>query len=100
MKKLVLALATLSALASGSTFAQQVYVGGAVGQSHVNLDCTGVPNCSSNDIGYKLFGGYKFTSNFAGEVTYFDWGKISGSSGRVSAEIGGTGVGPGHGLHG
>jgi len=95
MKKIVLALAALAALASGSAHAQQAYVGGAIGQSHIDLNCSGVPNCSSHDTGYKVFGGYKFTPNLAGEVTYFDWGKISGSSGAASAEVRGTGVGLG-----
>jgi OOP family OmpA-OmpF porin len=95
MKKTVLAFAALAALASGSAFAQQAYVGGAVGQSHVNLDCSGVPNCTTNDTGYKVFGGYKFTPNLAGELTYFDWGKASGSSGAARAEVRGTGFGLG-----
>jgi OOP family OmpA-OmpF porin len=99
MKKLVAALATVTAaLLSGGAHAQ-AYVGGAVGQSHINLDCSGVPNCETTDTGFKFFGGFKFTPNIAGEVTYFDWGKAggsaSGSGGTAEATVSGTGVGVG-----
>jgi len=99
MKKFVVALATLTAALLSSGAHAQAYVGGAIGQAHVNLDCSGVPNCETTDTGYKFFGGFKFTPNIAGEVTYFDWGKASGSAtgpgGTAEASVSGTGVGVG-----
>ena len=99
MKKIVLAIAAFTSLA-GSAFAQQAYVGAAVGQSHFNVDCSGTTSCKDNDTGYKLFGGYKFTPNLAGELTYFDYGKVTAGvplSATTSAtvKIRGTGVGLG-----
>ena len=75
MKKIFLALAAVSSLAGASAFAETGYIGGAVGQSHFNADCSGTTDCKTNDTGYKLFGGYKFSPNLAGEVNYFDFGK-------------------------
>jgi OOP family OmpA-OmpF porin len=99
MKKFVVALATVTATLLSSGAHAQAYVGGAVGQSDINLDCSGVPNCETSDTGYKFFGGYKFTPNIAGEVTYFDWGKAGGSAtspfGTAEATVRGTGVGVG-----
>jgi len=94
MKKTILAIAALSALSANSAFAQ-TYVGGAIGQGHVNLDCAGLSNCDNSDTGYKIFGGYKFTPNVAGEVTYFNFGKAKASAGGVDATVKGTGVGLG-----
>lgn len=95
MKKIILAVAAIAAMSASSAFAQQAYVGGAIGQGNVNADCTGVPNCSNHDTGYKLFGGYKFAPNIAGEVTYFDFGRAKGSGGGASVEMRGTGIGVG-----
>ena len=97
MKKIILAVAAFVAL-SGSAFAQQAsqaYIGAGVGQGHVNTDCTGVPDCKNNSTGYKLYGGYKFTPNIAGEVSYFDFGKAKASGGGATAEMSGSGVGVG-----
>ena len=55
MKKIFLALAAVSSLAGASAFAETGYIGGAVGQSHFNADCSGTTNCKTNDTGYKLF---------------------------------------------
>jgi len=100
MKKIVLAIAALTSLAGGSAFAQQAYLGAAVGQSHFNVDCSGTTSCKDNDTGFKLFGGYKFTPNLAGEVTYFDYGKVTAgvplsSTTSATVRVRGTGVGLG-----
>lgn len=94
MNKIILAIAALSTLSANTAFAQ-TYVGGAIGQGHVNLDCAGVASCDKSDTGYKIFGGYKFTPNVAGEVTYFDFGKAQASDNGASASIKGTGLGLG-----
>ncbi|MFL6663543.1 MAG: outer membrane beta-barrel protein [Rhizobacter sp.] len=99
MKKIFLALAAVSSLAGASAFAETGYIGGAVGQSHFNADCSGTTDCKTNDTGYKLFGGYKFSPNLAGEVNYFDFGKATASANLggtpVSVQLKGTGFGIG-----
>lgn len=95
MKKTVLAIAALASMWAGSAFAQQAYVGGAVGQGHVNTDCSSFGDCSNNSTGYKLYGGYMFTPNVAGEVTYFDFGKAKASDSTGSLKVRGTGIGIG-----
>lgn len=95
MRKNVLAIAALASMLASGAFAQQAYVGGAVGQGHVNVDCSGIADCSNNSTGYKLYGGYMFMPNIAGEVTYFDFGKAKASGGGASVEARGTGVGIG-----
>jgi len=97
MKTLAFAFAALS-LATGSAFAQG-YVGGAVGQSHYSADCSGTTSCKTNDTGFKIFGGYKFAPNIAGEVTYFDYGRATAGvpfgGGTATLDIRGTGLGVG-----
>jgi len=74
MKKIV--LASLMTLAVGGAFAQ-AYVGGAVGTAHVSESCDYTTSCDRDDIGYKLYAGYKFTPNIAIEAGYADFGKAS-----------------------
>jgi OOP family OmpA-OmpF porin len=97
MKKLALALAAFT-VATGSAFAQG-YVGGAVGQSHFSADCSGTTSCKTNDTGYKVFGGYKFSPNLAGELTYFDYGKLTAGvpfgTTTATVQVRGTGIGLG-----
>src|SRR5258705_4522650 len=66
------------------------YVGGNVGQSKANIDDGGI-NASilaagftsastskdDTDVGFKLFGGYRFHPNFAIEAGYFNLGKFN-----------------------
>lgn len=84
MKKIALAIAAIASMSAGAAFAEG-YVGAAVGSSHANVDCSGTTNCSTNSTGFKVFGGYKFSSNFAGEVSYFDYGRV-----KASVPFGGT----------
>lgn len=74
MKKIV--LASLMTMAVGGAFAQ-AYVGGAVGMGHLDESCDGTTSCDRDDIGYKLYAGYKFTPNWAIEGGYADFGKGS-----------------------
>jgi len=61
-------------------------VGGAIGQGHINFDCSGIPSCSNSNTGFKLYGGYNFTPAIAGEVVYFDFGK-SHASDNLGSEL-------------
>ncbi|HEV7914840.1 MAG TPA: outer membrane beta-barrel protein [Albitalea sp.] len=94
MKKIALAIAAAAALSGSSAFAQG-YVGGGIGQGHINIDCSGASSCSTSGTGYKIFGGYKFGSNVAAEVNYFDFGKADISGGGASLQVKATGLGVG-----
>ena len=94
MKKLALAIAAVASLTASTAFAQG-YVGASIGQAHVNLDCQGASTCKTNGTGYKLFGGYTFAPNIAGELTYFDWGKAEAADSGISLKLRTTGVGIG-----
>jgi OOP family OmpA-OmpF porin len=74
MKKVV--LASLMTVAMGGAFAQ-VYVGGAVGRTNLDGDCSGTTACDNDGNGYKLYAGYKFTPNLAVEAGYADFGKAT-----------------------
>src|SRR5918992_3831300 len=81
-----LAVAVLlgSTLAAGRVLAQETgfYVGGALGPSTFKEFCAGGPSvlaCDDKDMGWKLFGGYRFSRHFAVEGTYIDWGEVSGT---------------------
>jgi OmpA-OmpF porin, OOP family len=86
-------------LASGLAFSAPAvaqdsgfYVGGALGQSKVDLDCTGAATCDDKDTSWKIFGGYQFNRNFALEFGYVDLGEaaLSGPTppfGTTSAKL-------------
>jgi hypothetical protein len=78
MKKILIALAAVGALATGNAFAQG-YVTGAIGQSKIDVDCDGLASCDDSDAAWKIIGGFKFHPNLAGELTYFDFGKVTAS---------------------
>ncbi len=94
-------LATL--VAAGAAFAStaasaQAYLGGAVGQSRADVDCTGSTRCDKTDTAFKLFGGYMVTKNFGIEGAYYDQGKarLEGTDpelGTMVAEYKGRGFG-------
>jgi OOP family OmpA-OmpF porin len=71
-----------SALAfTGPAIAQDTgfYVGGALGQSSFDVDCTGTTSCDDEDSSWKIFGGYQFNKNFALEFGYADLGEATAS---------------------
>ena len=72
----ILALAT--SMVSGTAFAQ-AYVAAAVGSAKADIDCAGTVSCDNTGTGLKVIGGYKFTPNLAGELSYFDFGKARAS---------------------
>ena len=61
------------------------YVGGSIGQSSVDIECDLDITCSADekDTGWKFYGGYQFTPNFAVEFGYVDLGE-TGASGNDS----------------
>lgn len=82
-----LLFAALAAVASPALAQQPApgwYMGAAYGMTSFDLDTTGVTNAAvdDSDSGFKIFGGYEFTKNWAAEVGYVDFGK-AGVSGSV-----------------
>ena len=56
------------------------YIGGALGQSSVDIDCAGTTSCDDKDSTWKILGGYQFNRNFALEFGYADLGAASAST--------------------
>jgi OOP family OmpA-OmpF porin len=90
LSTVVLALPSVSMAQAQSPW----YVGGSVGQMEAKGSCPAGFTCDFKDSSWKVFGGYQLNRNFAIEGTYLDGGKISVSSGGVTAkgEISSLGV--------
>jgi OOP family OmpA-OmpF porin len=95
MKKTILAIAAATASLFASTAFAEGYVGGAVGQGNINLDCTGFDTCDKSSTGFKIFGGYKFMPNLAAEVGYFNFGKAKASDAGLNLTLKATAFGAG-----
>ncbi|WMW81604.1 outer membrane beta-barrel protein [Undibacterium cyanobacteriorum] len=96
-KSLLVGAVSLAAmLASGVASAQNVYVGGTVGQAKWNDDCKAVSKCDTKSNAFKLIGGYNFDKNFAFETSLFSLGKITASAplgnAIASAEVKASGI--------
>lgn len=104
-KTLGCGLAAALSLAAGVAMAQGTqgpgyYLGGALGATHLGLDCGAALSCDRSDTGGKLFGGYRLGNGLAVELSYFDYGRATGSAavgglGLASARLKGTGYGLG-----
>ena len=97
----LLALAGFAAACSTSVMAQQApgfYLGGNVGGTRSDFNNDGINNAlvkqgfairststDKSDTGYKLYGGYQFTPNFALEGGYFDLGRFGYGSTTIPA---------------
>lgn len=99
MKKTLLSILAVSALALSSAAGAQGHLGVGVGATHLSADCEGTSSCDNKGTGFKLLGGYKFSPNLAGEVIYYDFGKAKASipdfGGTINAEIKTSGIGAG-----
>jgi OOP family OmpA-OmpF porin len=82
-------LALAASLAAQADTQPGFYAGAGIGTTSVGDDISGVDD---NDTGFKIFGGYNFTQNWAAEVSYFDLGEASVSGGGASASFGVTGL--------
>lgn len=96
----ILAVAAIAAVALSSGASAAPYVGMAAGPTHYSVDCSGTLTCDSNDTGFKVFAGFKFTPNWAAELNYFDFGKAKatvddGSGGTAAMSINSTAMGLG-----
>jgi hypothetical protein len=92
----IAALATAPALAADSGF----YVGGGVGQSTLQEDLPDGDDFDENDTAWKGFAGYRFGGvieiiDFAGELTYRDFGNPDGKGFEFEAsgyDLSGLGI--------
>ncbi len=96
-KSLVVGALSLTALlATGVASAQNVYVGGTVGQSKWHDDCGTLTKCDTKGTAFKVIGGYNFNKNFAFETSLFSLGKINASlplaNAIAGAEVKGGGI--------
>ena len=86
LSAVVLALPSVSmAQARGDT---GWYLGASVGQSkarHVN--CAGFDSCDSKAAAFGILGGYQINRNFAAELGYHDFGRVTFSAPGVSGNI-------------
>jgi len=65
-----------AAMAQAKSADQGFYAGARIGQSKVDIDCTGA-SCEDTDTAFGIFGGYKINRNFAVEACYTDFGKVN-----------------------
>jgi len=94
MKKLLLGATTAAALlVPFAAFSQ--YVGLGIGPSRIDINCAGATTCDKTDTGFKLYGGWHFAGPFAGELTYFDWGKADLTAAADSLKTRARGLGLG-----
>lgn len=68
------------------------YAGTSLGQSGQNLRTENVAapvsgNQKTTDTGYKVFGGYQFTPNWAAEIQYFNLGKYQYSDAAKNSAV-------------
>jgi len=64
------------------------YLGASVGQSkarHVN--CAGFDSCDTKAAAFGILGGYQINRNFAAELGYHDFGRVTFSAPGVSGNI-------------
>src|SRR6267378_3137497 len=63
------------------------YLGGSVGQSKAKVaDCAGFSSCDTKAAAFGILGGYQISRNFAAELGYHDFGRVT-LSGPGSANI-------------
>jgi len=63
------------------------YVGASVGQSKAKVaDCAGFSSCDTKAAAFGILGGYQLNRNFAAELGYHDFGRVT-LSGPGSANI-------------
>jgi OOP family OmpA-OmpF porin len=90
-KTMTVAAMAAAGLVFSASASAQVYVGASVGEANWNVDCSGTSSCKNNDTAYKVFGGYKFTPQWAVEVSYFDLGHATATVDGVGVKSSATG---------
>lgn len=97
MNRMKIFAATLLAMGTvGSAAAQNgFYAGVSAGEASIdacdNAGALGLTSCDDSDTGWKIFGGYDLTENFAIEAAWADLGEMTASAPGVSGGIEGKG---------
>ena len=97
MKKVMLALAAL--VCSAAAVQANPYAGVAAGLSHIDINCEGARTCEDRGTGFKVYGGYQFTPNVAGELVYLNFGTVHVADPGVSLDLKVHGFGGGVAFH-
>lgn len=92
MKKIAITLAASAAAILSNGAMAAGYVGGNVGQSHMNVGCSGAETCREDGTSYKFVGGYGFNENLYGELGYINFGKAKASDSGLSIGFRSQGV--------
>jgi len=66
-----------NASTNGGEFFEDVFFGGAFGQSEADSYCSSAESCNGEDTSWKVYGGYKINSMLDAEVTYHSLGDIN-----------------------
>jgi OOP family OmpA-OmpF porin len=85
MSRKLLLLALLAGCATGAQAAEPgLYLGAGIGQAGIEVDGndpeTGEVNFDGDDVGYKLFAGFRFVDWFGVEAAWNDFGKADDST--------------------
>lgn len=72
------AFALTAAMAARADVQPGFYMGAGVGATKIDDDGFDDIDFDDSDVGFKVFGGYRISPNFAVEASYFDLGEASG----------------------
>ncbi len=90
LKAVVLVLILCAPLVHAGQGQGQGYIGASVGGARTEGEISLI-SVDGSDLGFKLFGGYRFTPNFGLEAGYTDLGSVEARQGLVLVEAGVTG---------
>lgn len=82
-----ISLATPSVSFAQAKGGSPFYIGASIGQSKAKKFCDELAgaSCDDKDTAWRILGGYQFHPNFAAEIGYHDFGKVTASGGGGSA---------------
>jgi OOP family OmpA-OmpF porin len=77
-----------AALALSAAAQAETYIGGALGSSDIDINCSVSLSCETSDTGVKIYGGYELPKSpipgLALEIAYIDFGQASANRGVVN----------------
>jgi opacity protein-like surface antigen len=96
MRHVALVIVTTAALLFSSSAIAQAYAGLGAGPSKIDA-CSGLSDsCNGRGVGSKVFGGYKFLGDIAGELGYYSFGNITTNLNSIilgEAKVTGSAIG-------
>ena len=93
---MLLAMGMVGSAAGAEAGDKRFYAGASIGEASADacdeLKSSGATSCDDSDTGWKIFGGYQLTENFAAEGAWVDLGEVSatGPGGSAGIEIDGV----------